>query len=288
MPSVPQRPHPSAHVVVARSRRTAELVPLHGEKPGADFGFLLLALLLGLGAWPLEALAAPPGAAAVPHALDPARWASLHSVRPLHGEKPGADFGFLLPAPATQPELTAVPREESYRGLLTMSYVLAPFVALGVGHTLAEIEADDAVAAVGAGTMCLAPAVVHMAHGNVGHGPLAFLGLAASTAVGTVVGGIVGSSVGSLGCDPAEDSDGCDFAGINGLVIGALLGGVTGYTGFAIYDVLENGAVAVDDAPPPDRASLQLWLSPLPAARREHGEATTSVGGLLIGASLQM
>jgi hypothetical protein len=239
MPTVPQRPHPSAHVVVARSRRAAAL-----------------ALLLGLGAWPLDALAAPP---------DPARG-----------------------APATQPESTAAPREESYRGLLTMSYVLAPFAALGVGHTLAELEVDDEFAAIGGGTMFLAPAVVHMTHGNVGHGPLAFLGLVASTAVGTVVGGAVGSNVGSLGCNPAEDSDSCEFAGINGLVIGALLGGVAGYTGFAIYDVLDNGAVAVDDAPPPDHASLQLWLSPLPAATREHGEATTRVGGLLIGASLQM
>src|SRR6185295_7002645 len=29
-------------------------------------------------------------------ASNPARWGTLHSVLPLHGEKPGADFGFLL------------------------------------------------------------------------------------------------------------------------------------------------------------------------------------------------
>lgn len=234
MPSVPRRPHLSAHPVVARSRPAAAL-----------------ALLLGLGAWPLEALAAPP-------------------------------------APAPQHESPAAPREESYRLLLTTSYVLAPFFALGVGHTLAELEADDPLAVFGAATMSLAPAIVHMAHGNVEHAPLAFLGLVGSTGVGTVLGGVVGYSIDSFGCDPAQDSDGCDFAGITGIIVGALVGGVTGYTGFAIYDVLEHGAVAVDDAPPVDQASLQLWLSPLPAAKRERGEATTPIGGLLIGASLRM
>jgi hypothetical protein len=239
MPSVPQRPHPSAHAVVARSRPAAAL-----------------ALLLGLGAWPLEALAAPP---------DPEV------------------------APASQHVFPAAPREESYRTLLTTSYVLAPFFALGIGHALAELEADDTAAALGAATMSLAPAVVHMAHGNVEHAPLAFVGLAGSTAVGTLLGGLVGYNLDSqLSCDPAEDSDGCDFAGLNGLIYGALLGGVTGYTGFAIYDVLENGAVAVEEAPPADHVSLQMWLSPLPAAKHERREAATPVGGLLIGASLQM
>jgi hypothetical protein len=238
MPSVPHRPHLFAHAVVARSR------------PAAALG-----LLLGLGAWPLEALAAPPDAAT---------------------------------APVSLPESSAAPREESYRGLLTTSYVLAPFLALGVGHTLAELEVDDNVAALGAGAMSLTPAVVHMAHGNVGHGPLAFLGLVGSTAAGTLLGGVVGYNLDSLGCDPAEDSDGCDFAGINGLILGALLGGVAGYTGFAIYDVLENGAVSVDEAPPADHASLQLWLTPLPAPKRENGEAASPFGGLQIGATLQM
>lgn len=239
MPSVPHRPHLFAHAVVARSR------------PAAALG-----LLLGLGAWPLEALAVPPDAVA---------------------------------APMSQRESSVAPREESYRGLLTTSYVLAPFLALGVGHALAELELDDTVAAVGAGAMSLAPAVVHMSHGNVGHAPLAFLGLAGTTAVGTLLGGVVGYNLDSqLSCDPAEDSDGCDFAGINGLIFGALLGGVAGYTGFAIYDVLENGAVSVDEAPPADHASLQLWLTPLPAPKRENGEAASPFGGLQIGATLQM
>jgi hypothetical protein len=252
MPSVSYRPHPSAHVVVARSRPAAAL-----------------ALVLGLGAWPLEARAAAPDAAVAPvsqHAV------SQHAV--------------------SQHEWPAEPREESYRDLLTLSYVLAPFLALGVGHTLAELEAEDSVAVLAGTTMFLTPAAVHMAHGNVGHGPLAFLGMGGSTVAGMFLGGVVGYNIGSIGCDSDEDSS-CDFAGLDGLVFGALIGGVTGYTGFAIYDVLDNGAVAIDavathKGPPADRASLHLWLSPLPAAKVERAEPTSPFGGVFVGATLQM
>src|SRR5262245_11266324 len=106
--------------------------------------------LLSALSWPLEALAAPTDAAG---------------------------------APMSQHELPAAPRADSYRGLLTTSYVLAPFAALGVGHLLSEAETDDTVAVIGGSAMFLAPAGVHMAHGNVTHGPLAFLGLAGSTGV---------------------------------------------------------------------------------------------------------
>jgi hypothetical protein len=216
---------------------------------GAAFG-----LLAALASWPCEAAAQGPVVAAAP--------------APQH-EEPAA-------------------REESYRGLLTTSYVLAPFLAIGVGHMLAEAEAEDAVAAIGAGTMFLVPAGVHMAHGNVANGPLSFFGIVGSTGVSLLLGGFIGYNLGALGCDPAEDSEGCDFAGLNGLVAGALLGGVSGYTAFAIYDVMANGAVALDEAPPADHASLGLWLRPLPAAKNERAEVTAPFGGLQIGATLQM
>jgi hypothetical protein len=217
------------------------------------------------------------------------RWAALAllAALPCWSRAAVAQVPDAAVAPASRHEVPAS-REASYRGLLTTSYVLAPFLALGVGHLLSEGEAEDEIAALGAGTMFLVPAGVHMAHGNVAHGPLSFLGLAGSTGVSLLLGGFVGYNLGALGCDPAEDSEGCDFAGINGLVAGALLGGVTGYTAFAIYDVSANGAVALDEAPPADHASLGLWLSPMPAAKNERGEATAPFGGLQIGASLQM
>jgi hypothetical protein len=228
---------------------------VHTVVPRSRRSAAVFALLLAFASWPRPALAAPP---------DPAE------------------------ASPAQAKPTYLPREESYRGALTLSYVLAPFLALGFGSLLSGGDADDGVAAFGAGSMLLAPAVVHMSHGKVLHGPLSFLGLASSTTVGTLLGGLIGFNLDSLDCDPAEDSDGCDFAGLNGLVVGALLGGVVGYTGFAIYDVTANGALVLDEAPPPDRAALQLWLSPLPAAKNERAEAAAPFGGLLIGASLQM
>jgi hypothetical protein len=42
-------------------------------------------------------------------ASNPARWGTLHSVLPLHWEKPGADFGFLL--------LALVPTERDHAAL---------------------------------------------------------------------------------------------------------------------------------------------------------------------------
>jgi hypothetical protein len=159
--------------------------------------------------------------------------------------------------------------------------------AAAVGYALAEMEVSDGGAVLGAGAMFFAPAAVHLAHGKVVHGPLAFLGLAGSTAVGTVLGGMVGYGLDSSDCDPEEDSEGCAFAGFGGLILGALLGGVAGYAGFAIYDVSVNGAVPLEESRA-DRASLQLWLSPLPAARSERAEATTPFGGLQIGALLEM
>lgn len=249
MPSVLNPPRLPAHAVVSHSR-----------PPAAALG-----LLLALGSWSLEARAAP---AAV----------GMNRVQP---DPPAA-------APAPPPEPVTPPREESYRGLLTASYVLAPLAALGVGHMLSEAEADDTLAVLGAGSMFFAPAAVHMANGNVGHGPLAFLGLAASTGVGTLLGGVVGYNLALTDCDPDEDSDGCTFAGLGGLILGAVLGGVTGYTGFAIYDVSANGAVTIEEEPPAGHASLQLWLSPLPAVKREQPGASGPFGGLQIGATLQM
>ena len=242
--------------------------PAHSVARGSRKLRAALALSFAFGSWSLQASAAP---------IAPASAAASAS----------ASFEASEPEPSAA-EPSVAQREESYRGVLTASYVLAPFLALAVGHTLSESEVDDGVAVLGAGTMFLSPAVVHMAYGNVEHGPLSFLGLAGSTAVGTLVGGFVGYQLDSFGCEPAEDSDGCDFAGIGGLIVGSLIGGVTGYTGFAIYDVTANGAVELASEPPPDRASLQLWLSPLPAAKAERAAATSPFGGLQIGATLRM
>ncbi|HTV19317.1 MAG TPA: hypothetical protein VMG12_11615 [Polyangiaceae bacterium] len=179
------------------------------------------------------------------------------------------------------------PAEDSYRTLLATSYVLAPFAALAVGGALSEAEARDEGAVLVASSMFLAPAVVHMAHGKLEHGPLAFLGMAGSTAVGIVAGGAIGYAIDSADCDPDEDSDSCDFAGIGGLIFGALFGGVAGYTGFAIYDVTMNGAVQ-HEQPASDQASLQLWLTPLRAARHEREQTAAPVDGLMLGATLQL
>lgn len=225
---------------------------------------------LALGACPLEALAAPPA-----EAVAPPRAAPLAAP---DGERAWRD------ADASPPGASAPPPEGSYRGALTASYVIAPFLALAVGGALSELEVSDQVAVLGGAGMFLAPAAIHVANGNA-VAPLSFLGLVGSTALGTVVGGVAGHFIGSAGCDPAEDSDGCSFASLGGIIVGSLLGGVAGYTSFAIYDVTMNGAVPRDE-PGADRASLQLWLNPLP--RSERAASGSPFSGLQIGATLAL
>jgi hypothetical protein len=234
-----------------------------------------LALAVALAAFPIEALAAD--GAAVPASTGP----SFDEEALPDDEEHGSNH-----------ERSPEPEEESYRGLLAATYALAPFVSLAIGGVLSEHGAPDESAVLAASTMFLAPAIVHMSHGRVEHGPLSFLGLAGSTALGVVLGGAAGYAIDSADCDPDQDSDSCDFAGIAGAVVGSLLGGVSGYTAFAVYDVSSNGAVSRapdrSDQAGSDQAAVQLWLTPLRASKRERSEGTTPVDGVLIGATLQL
>lgn len=251
-----------AHTGEGCSGRSARPVPSPRPRAAASSHShpraAALALALALGAWPLEADAAP--TATEGRALEDAT---------------------LPPEEAPAP-----PREDSYRGMLTASYVLAPFAAFAVGGALSALEVSDETAVLGASTAFLAPATIHLAHGN-GYGPLSFFGMVGSTAAGLFLGGLTGHVIGSAGCDPAEDSDGCSFASINGIVYGALIGSVVGYTSFAIFDVTANGAAPSDD-PRADRATLQLWVNPLPTPRTERAGASSPFGGLQLGATLSM
>jgi hypothetical protein len=164
---------------------------------------------------------------------------------------------------------------------------MAPLLAMGVGGMLSGLEVDDPLAVFGATSMFLAPAVVHMAHGNTAQGPVSFLLLGLSTGAGLVLGSITGYYIDSSGCDPSEDSDSCDFAGINGIIWGGLIGSVAGYTGFAIYDVSENGAEPLDERAS-DHARVELWLSPVSAPKRARAEGTPGFDGVQLGARLVM
>jgi len=259
-------PQSQAHGVVARSRPLA----------------LASALGLAIAACPLEALAAPSGAPSETMAPLAQSSAAPAAKAPL-AHAPAAPLVETSPEPL---EDAPTPREDSYRGLLTASYILAPFAALAVGGGLSELEVSDELAVFGAGSMFLAPSIIHGAHGNE-LAPLSFFGLVGSTVGGMFIGGVAGYYFGGLGCDPEEDSDSCDFAALGGVVYGALLGSVAGYTSFAIFDVAMNGAVPMED-PRADRATLQLWVNPLPAVRTERAESTSPFSGVQLGATLTM
>jgi hypothetical protein len=167
--------------------------------------------------------------------------------------------------------------------LLTGAYVVAPFAAVGLGHALSSSGSADVVAGVGVGLMAMLPATVHIAYGKTGYGLLSYLELAALTGLGVVVGGTVGGLITFAACDPEQDSDNCDFAVFPGAPIGAFIGGVLLYSGFAVYDVMANGSVMVGREQDQDQARLQLWLGPAPAALAEAPERDALWSGLQLG-----
>jgi hypothetical protein len=192
------------------------------------------------------------------------------------------------PAPAVAaraPGSTLAPERQNYQLLLATSYVLAPLLALGVGGGLSKLETDDAVAVVGGGLMFLLPATVHIAHGNGGHGAASFGELFTLTALSAVAGGGVGFIVADAAC--SSDGDECDFAGLEGLIYGGLLGALAGYTGYAIYDVTQNAFVPDEEARSAD-ATLRLWIGPAGSERRSSAGASNPWTGFQLGARLEL
>jgi hypothetical protein len=186
--------------------------------------------------------------------------------------------------PAATPEIPPLvsPQRQDYSLLLGASYALAPFLALGVGGGLSRLGVDDGWAVLGGTSMFLLPAVVHGAKGNGAHAPLAFFATAGTTLLGAFVGGGVGYFIGYSRC-PDHDSEECDFAGMNEMVVGALLGGVVGYTAYAIADVVNNASVVRERPQPSPEAALQFWLRPRASREERQVDASARWDGLQLG-----
>jgi hypothetical protein len=219
---------------------------------------------------------------------------SPSGARPAGQQRAGAPPA--IERPATEhpsqaelpPDIPTPPVRHSYAGLLTASYVLAPLLAAAVGGGISKLTQRDEISVTGGCLMFLLPASVHVAHGKAGQGLASFAQMAGFTLVGVVAGGIIGAVYSGETCT-SDSSDGCEFAGFYGLIGGSLIGGVAGYTGFAIYDVSANATYLTDEpgAPQADAASLQLWVQPMPA-RAEQANAVGPWSGLQLGLSLAM
>jgi hypothetical protein len=187
-------------------------------------------------------------------------------------------------AAAAAPEIAPLvsPRRHEYSLLLGASYVLAPFLALGVGGGLSRLGVGDTLAVLSGTSMFLLPAVVHAANGNGEHAPLAFFATAGTTLLGAFVGGGVGYFIGYSRC-PDHDSEECDLAGMNELVVGALLGGVVGYSAYAIADVVHHASVVREKPQRPPEAALSFWLRPRASRERRQADAGARWDGLQLG-----
>ena len=154
---------------------------------------------------------------------------------------------------------------------------------MGVGHAISRSGAHDTVVALTAGAIFFTPSVIHIAHGKTGHGVVSFLAMAGLTGAGVVVGALIGGGIGQAGCDPEQDSEGCDFAAFPGIAIGGFVGGVLTYTAYSIYDVVTEGEVVMRRSS--DEQALQLWVRPTPGAALASaqpglGETAASPAGL--------
>lgn len=183
----------------------------------------------------------------------------------------------------------ANPNRTDYGLLLGATYALTPFIALATGGGLFELTRNDEIAVFGGLSMSLLPAAVHMAHGNVEHGALSFISMVGVTGASLLAGGLIGGIISSSTCE-SDSSDGCDFSALGGIIYGSLIGGVLGYTGYAIYDVSTNAWVETPSDPGEQQSSTSLgfWVRPLPAARAVGADTARGFDGVMIGAALQM
>lgn len=210
-------------------------------------------------------------------------WCAPAAAAPRVWPRPVAARVSEPPSPPAAPDHRASAPGRSYALPLGLSYGLAPFLALAVGGGLSELEVDDTLAVVGGGLMFALPAVVHMAHGQFGHGAAVFPEMLALTGIAVFAGGGIGYAIDAASCP--GDGDECDFAGLEGLVGGALLGGVAAYTGFAIYDVSCHGEVPAEVAPA--QTSLRLWVGPLPRSALARAEGSSLWSGVQLGVTLE-
>jgi hypothetical protein len=101
-----------------------------------------------------------------------------------------------------------------------------------------------------------------------------------------VLAGGIGYVIGNQGC-PDHDSEECDFAGFNGLMLGAVLGSVAGYTTYAIVDVASNASV-LREKPLRPTAALQFWLRPQASRERQRADNGVRWDGLQLGVTWRL
>jgi hypothetical protein len=159
-------------------------------------------------------------------------------------------------SPATPPAEKKKPRE-SYGGVLGLSYLLAPLVAIG---TVAAAESPAGL------VFLLTPPAVHLAYGNTEGAGVALLGMLASTGLGGFIGAGVGFGVVGAATEGSSSRDHYFAPELVGAILGAILGASVGYTAWAIVD---SSAFAYRDVPAEQNSrrsepSVVAGVAPLP------------------------
>jgi hypothetical protein len=178
---------------------------------------------------------------------------------------------------------------------LGIAYALAPLAAFGIGGALSEAGASDDLAIGVAAPLFLAPAGVHMYHGEPGRAVGSLGSMLGLTLVGTILGTGAGYLENQIRCDPEQDSE-CNDRGIGSMILGSAIGVVVGYTSNAILDVALNSSAPEPAEPAPEPRAASVWLAPVnssagreqKAAQQSASARSPSFDGLVVGLTLSL
>ncbi|HEX2879940.1 MAG TPA: hypothetical protein VHO25_10450 [Polyangiaceae bacterium] len=189
------------------------------------------------------------------------------------------------PRPAANASRVTAPKEEeqkdprSYSLPLGLGYAVPPVLSgalIGVSAASGSAKVTAPFIYLGLASMFLVPPGVHAAHGNAPGAMRALLGTFGATLTLGYLGGI--AAQGAADCSEYDDGlcEGFSFLG------GAVLGGVIGYTSWAILDI-SLFARKPDDADPPRSSRLQLTPTFGPILNRTAASHTPTLHGISLG-----
>ncbi|HWO10883.1 MAG TPA: hypothetical protein VNN80_15420 [Polyangiaceae bacterium] len=165
---------------------------------------------------------------------------------------------------------------------LTAAYVIAPLLAIPAGAAAYELTHDDTITAIAMGLAVVSvPVTTHAVNGTSGRAALTGVLLPVVTLGSMVALGYLGMLLGRSGCDGDTECEGLGSG--YGWLGGAVVGGLGGYIGYAIYDVSQNSSL---DEPQLAQRDLRLWALPVLDRERATPGETMRIAGVLAGATL--
>jgi hypothetical protein len=134
------------------------------------------------------------------------------------------------------PGSPAVGEPAGYAALLGSTYMVAPVLALVTWRGLAPILPGSAALGAAAALLLLLPPLIHVAQGATARGGRALASLLGYTVLGSAGGALLGRTLANLACSE-QTHDECGLSLLAGLLLGAVAGGLLGYSVHGVQQV---------------------------------------------------